>query len=136
VNNAIVLIDYTNRLHKRGLSFREAIVAAGCTRLRPVLLTAVTTILGLLPMATGVSFDFHTMRISWVSEATQMWQTMASSVIFGLALATILTLLVVPCLYALIYTGSSAAQRGAKAIKRAYWAPFYRLTGGRPAEGK
>lgn len=136
VNNAIVLIDYTNRLHKRGMSFREAVVAAGCTRLRPVLLTAVTTILGLLPMATGVSFDFHTMKIDWVSEATQMWQTMASAVIFGLALATILTLLVVPCLYALMYTGSRATQRGAKAIKRAYWAPFYRLTGGAPAGEK
>lgn len=134
VNNAIILIDYTNRLHQRGLPFREAITAASCTRLRPVLLTAVTTILGLLPMATGVSFDFHTMKIAWVSEATQMWQTMASAVIFGLALATILTLVVVPCLYALIYTGSRATQRGTQAIKRAYWAPFYRLTGRRPVE--
>ena len=53
VNNAIVLIDYTNRLCQRGMSTREAIIAAGCTRLRPVLLTAVTTILGLLPMVTG-----------------------------------------------------------------------------------
>ncbi|MEE8398239.1 MAG: efflux RND transporter permease subunit, partial [Desulfobacterales bacterium] len=129
VNNAIVLIDYTNRLHERGLPFREAITAASCTRLRPVLLTAITTILGLLPMATGVSFDFHTMRISWISEATMMWQTMASAVIFGLALATILTLLVVPCLYALIYTGSMATQRGTQALRRAYWAPFYRFTG-------
>lgn len=85
-------------------------------------------------MATGVSFDFHTMKIAWVSEATQMWQTMASAVIFGLALATILTLVVVPCLYALIYTGSRATQRGTQAIKRAYWAPFYRLTGRRPVE--
>jgi multidrug efflux pump len=61
VNNAIVLIDYTNRLHQRGMQFREAIIAAGCTRLRPVLLTAITTILGLLPMVTGIAYNFHEM---------------------------------------------------------------------------
>jgi len=64
VNNAIVLIDYTNRLHQRGMHFRDAIIAAGCTRLRPVLLTAATTILGLLPMVTGIAYDFHKMEIS------------------------------------------------------------------------
>jgi multidrug efflux pump subunit AcrB len=104
VNNAIVLIDYTNRLHSKTMHFREAIVAAGCTRLRPVLLTALTTILGLLPMVTGVSFNFHTMEIAWVSESTQWWKTMAVAVIFGLAFATILTLIVVPVLYSLVYT--------------------------------
>jgi multidrug efflux pump subunit AcrB len=86
------------------MHFREAIVAAGCTRLRPVLLTALTTILGLLPMVTGVSFNFHTMEIAWVSESTQWWKTMAVAVIFGLAFATILTLIVVPVLYSLVYT--------------------------------
>jgi multidrug efflux pump subunit AcrB len=129
VNNAIVLIDYTNRLHERGMHFREAIIAAGCTRLRPVLLTAVTTILGLLPMVTGIAFDFHEMRISLVSESSQWWRSMASAVIFGLALATVLTLVVVPTLYALIHTTSQAAERGVKRIRRAYWTPFYRLTG-------
>ena len=134
VNNAIVLIDYTNRLHKRGMHFREAIIAAGCTRLRPVLLTAITTILGLLPMVTGIAFDFHEMKISWVSESSQWWSSMASAVIFGLALATILTLVVVPTLYALVYTTSLAAERGVKSVRRAYWAPFYRLTGTTPDE--
>jgi len=134
VNNAIVLIDYTNRLHERGMHFREAIIAAGCTRLRPVLLTAVTTILGLLPMVTGIAFDFHEMRISWISESSQWWRSMASAVIFGLALATVLTLVVVPTLYALIYTSSLAAGRGVKRIRRAYWTPFYRLTGTTPEE--
>jgi multidrug efflux pump subunit AcrB len=129
VNNAIVLIDYTNRLHQRGMHFREAIIAAGCTRLRPVLLTAVTTILGLLPMVTGIAYDFHEMRMSFVSESSQWWRSMASAVIFGLALATVLTLVVVPTLYALVHTTSQAAERGVKRIRRAYWAPFYRLTG-------
>jgi multidrug efflux pump len=134
VNNAIVLIDYTNRLHQRGMHFREAIIAAGCTRLRPVLLTAVTTILGLLPMVTGVAFNFHKMQIAWVSESSQWWRSMASAVIFGLALATILTLVVVPTLYSLVYTSSRAIGRGVRRIRRAYWAPFYRLTGTEPEE--
>jgi len=134
VNNAIVLIHYTNRLHQRGLHFREAVIAAGCTRLRPVLLTAITTILGLLPMVTGIAYDFHKMEISWVNEASQWWSAMASAVIFGLALATVLTLVVVPTLYALIYTSSRAINRGAKRVRQAYWAPFYRLTGTSPEE--
>ncbi len=136
VNNAIVLIHYTNRLHQRGMHFREAVIAAGCTRLRPVLLTAVTTILGLLPMVTGIAYDFHEMEISWVNESSQWWSAMASAVIFGLALATVLTLVVVPTLYALIYTSSRAIKRGAKRVRRAYWAPFYRLTGTTSEEEK
>jgi multidrug efflux pump subunit AcrB len=134
VNNAIVLVDYTNRLRERGMHTKEAIIAAGCTRLRPVMLTAVTTILGLLPMVTGVSFDFRKMQISWVSESSQYWGPMAIAVIFGLALATVLTLVVVPTLYSLAYTTGIVSERGIKRIKKAYWAPFYRLTGTKPEE--
>jgi len=134
VNNAIVLIDYTNRLHQRGMHFREAIIAAGCTRLRPVLLTAITTILGLLPMVTGVAFNFHEMQIAWVSESSQWWRAMATAVIFGLALATVLTLIVVPTLYSLVYTSSRAVGGAVRRIRRAYWAPYYRLTGTTPEE--
>jgi multidrug efflux pump subunit AcrB len=134
VNNAIVLIDYTNKLRERGVHTREAIILAGCTRLRPVLLTAVTTILGLLPMVTGIAFDFHVMEISTVSESTQWWRSMAIAVIFGLSMATVLTLVVVPTLYSLVYTTTRAAGRGVSLIRRAYWAPFYRLTGTTPEE--
>ena len=102
VNNAIVLIDYTNKLRQRGMPLADAVIAAGATRLRPVVLTAVTTILGLLPMVTGVSFDFHEMTLSFVSESTQWWQNMAIVVIFGLLVATFLTLVVVPTLYAML----------------------------------
>ncbi|MCF6248419.1 MAG: efflux RND transporter permease subunit, partial [Desulfobacula sp.] len=104
VNNAIVLIDYTNKLRESGMAVRDAVIAAGATRLRPVLLTAITTILGLLPMVTGISYDFHLMTISMASESSQWWRSMAIVVIFGLMIATILTLVVVPTLYALIET--------------------------------
>ncbi len=134
VNNAIVLIDYTNRLRQRGMHFREAIIAAGCTRLRPVILTAMTTILGLLPMVTGIAYNFHEMEIAWVSESSQWWRSMSSAVIFGLALSTILTLVVVPTLYSLVYTSSRALGRSAKWVRRIYWAPYYRLTGTFPEE--
>ncbi|MFP4039791.1 MAG: efflux RND transporter permease subunit [Desulfosudaceae bacterium] len=101
VNNAIVLIDYVNKLRKSGLSSREAVIAGGATRLRPVILTAITTILGLLPMVTGISFNFRKLSLSLVSESSQYWQSMAIVVIFGLLIATFLTLVVVPTLYLL-----------------------------------
>jgi len=103
VNNAIVLLDYINKLRERGFGIRDAVVSAGATRLRPVLLTAVTTVLGLVPMVTGVSFDFRNFAISWASESSQWWQSMAVVVIFGLMVATFLTLIVVPTLYYLFY---------------------------------
>jgi len=101
VNNAIVLVDYTDQLVKRGMAVNDAIIAAGATRLRPVLLTAVSTVLALIPMVTGVSYDFHQWKIQWVSESSQFWSSMAAAVIFGLGLATMLTLVVVPVLYSL-----------------------------------
>ena len=84
------------------MAVRDAVISAGATRLRPVLLTAVTTILGLLPMVTGISYDFHVWAIAMASESSQWWRSMAIVVIFGLMIATILTLVVVPTLYALI----------------------------------
>ena len=107
VNNAIVLLDYTLQLQKRGIELIEAAIQAGATRLRPVLLTAGTTILGLIPMATGVSFDIHTIEIAWRSESSLWWSSMAIAVIFGLGVATILTLVVVPVLYVTLYRMAS-----------------------------
>ena len=101
VNNAIVLIDYINKLLKEGMELNAALVRAGTVRFRPVLLTATTTILGLLPMAVGISFDFKS--FSWIigGESADWWGPMAVAVIFGLAFATLLTLIVVPVLYSL-----------------------------------
>jgi len=103
VNNTIVLIDYYNKLRERGMELREAVIQAGLVRFRPVMLTAVTTILGLLPMATGVSFDFSTMEWNIGGESSQWWGPMAVAVIFGLAFATLLTLNVVPVLISSVY---------------------------------
>lgn len=129
VNNAIVLIDYTNKLRERGYALRDAVVSAGATRLRPVLLTAVTTILGLIPMVTGISFDFHTWSMSWVSESSQWWRSMAVVVIFGLIIATFLTLVVVPTLYYLLdRIGDVTGRMGAK-IHQIYWKPYHLLSG-------
>ena len=101
VNNAIVLIDYINQLIKEGMELNTALIRAGTVRFRPVMLTATTTILGLLPMAVGISFDFISFR--WVigGESADWWGPMAVAVIFGLAFATLLTLIVVPVLYSL-----------------------------------
>jgi multidrug efflux pump len=98
VNNAIVLIDYYNQLLAKGKSVRDALLRAGAVRFRPVMLTAITTILGLLPMATGVSFDFRKLAWDIGGESSQWWGPMAVAVIFGLGFATILTLIVVPVL--------------------------------------
>jgi len=106
VNNAIVLIDYVNLLRKNGMELTEALVTAGTVRFRPVMLTAITTILGLTPMALGLSFDFKNLSLQVGGESAQWWGPMAVAVIFGLALATLLTLIVVPVLYSLTETFS------------------------------
>ena len=123
VNNAIVLIDYINRLKDRGMDLTEAVVSAGATRLRPVLLTAVTTILGLLPMVTGISYDFHVLAVSLTSESSQWWRSMAIVVIFGLLVATVLTLVVVPVLYALIDQIKTASGKGYVRARRFFLGP-------------
>jgi len=106
VNNAIVLLDYIIQLRQRGLTKTEAIVRAGVTRFRPVMLTAITTILGLIPLTTGLSLDFAALfagrfgeAIHIGGESSQWWGPMGVAVIWGLAVATFLTLIVVPVMY-------------------------------------
>jgi multidrug efflux pump len=101
VNNAIVLIDYYHQLMDGGMSSIDALVRAGMVRFRPVMLTAITTILGLIPMATGISFDFRKFTWDIGGESSQWWGPMAVAVIFGLSVATLLTLVVVPVLCSL-----------------------------------
>lgn len=100
VNNAIVLIDYIRQLEADGMERQEAIVLGGMLRLRPVLLTAMTTILALMPVTLGMDINFaRDQIIVFGSESGQMWLPMALGVIYGLSVATVLTLVVVPVLY-------------------------------------
>jgi multidrug efflux pump len=114
VNNAIVLIDYYNQLKERGMAARDALIKAGLVRFRPVMLTAVTTILGLLPMATGISFDFRNFAWDIGNESSQWWGPMAVAVIFGLAVATLLTLVVVPVLCSIQNSIQERFKRGSR----------------------
>ncbi len=113
VNNAIVLIDCIRRHRAEGLDLTEAIVTAGRQRLRPVLLTATTTILGLIPMAIGWSLEIHSWppRLVAGSESSAWWAPMAVAVIFGLALATVLTLILVPAMYSVLESAAAALRR-------------------------
>jgi multidrug efflux pump subunit AcrB len=108
VNNAIVLIDYIDTLRYRdGLDRLEALIRGGKTRFRPVILTAVTTVLGLVPLAIGLNFDFFGLYTSlnpdpyWGGENAAWWGPMAIAVICGLSFATFLTLVLVPVMYSL-----------------------------------
>ena len=96
VNNAIVLVDYANTLRGRGMALHEAIIQAGCVRLRPILMTTATTVLGLLPMALGLG------------DGAEIRTPMAVAVICGLLTSTVLTLLVIPTIY---YLFGLAGQR-------------------------
>ncbi len=109
VNNAIVLIDYVDILRERdGMDRRQALIEAGRTRFRPVILTAVTTVLGLVPLAIGLNIDFLGLftrlqpDIYWGGEQAAWWGSMAISVIVGLSFATVLTLILVPVMYSLV----------------------------------
>ncbi|MBX3247958.1 MAG: efflux RND transporter permease subunit [Myxococcales bacterium] len=101
VNNAIVLLDYVEQLREKGLETFEALVQSGLTRFRPVILTAITTVLGLVPMAIGVSVDFRSWKLIVGSSSAAFWGPMAVAIIFGLAVATVLTLVIVPTLYSI-----------------------------------
>ena len=118
VNNAIVLIDYTNQLKARGMSSKEAVVAAGMVRLRPVMLTAITTILSLMPIVLGFSIDVANTRIVFGGTSVEMWGPMANAVVAGLAVATLFTLVVVPVMYSGIDSGKDLLGRIIAAIRR------------------
>jgi multidrug efflux pump subunit AcrB len=105
VNNNIVLVDYIMQLRGRGMEKQDAIIEGGATRLRPVLLTALTTVLGLVPLTFGINVDFVGLLANFEpnfeigSENTQFWGPMGTAIISGLVFATFLTLVIVPVMY-------------------------------------
>ena len=101
VNNNIVLIDTYNILRHRGMDTFEAVMRTGAQRLRPVLLTTVTTILGLMPMVLGINIDLMDRSIAVGGPSTQWWTQLATAVAGGLAFATLLTLVLTPSLLVL-----------------------------------
>jgi len=101
VNNNIVLIDAYNVMRSEGLSAFDAALGTGCLRLRPVLLTAITTILGLMPMVLGVNVNLLEPGLGIGAPSTQWWTQLSSAITGGLAFATVLTLLLTPCMLVL-----------------------------------
>ncbi|MEG0163097.1 MAG: efflux RND transporter permease subunit, partial [Mucinivorans sp.] len=99
VKNGIVMVDFANLLRERGLSVSQAVIAAGKSRLRPVLMTTLTTILGMLPLALGIG------------EGSETWQPMGVAVIGGLTFSTMLTLIVVPIVYTIFCASSLKKER-------------------------
>jgi HAE1 family hydrophobic/amphiphilic exporter-1 len=107
VKNGIVLIDYINLNKERGASVKRSVIAGGKSRLRPVLMTTLTTILGMFPMALGIG------------EGSEIWQPMGIAIIGGLTLSTVLTLIVMPSIYTAFHAGDikKGRKRWAKQLK-------------------
>lgn len=108
VNNAIVMVDYINQLRERGMELREAVVLGGRTRLRPILMTALTTILAMIPLALGVG------------AGAEIRYPMARAVVGGLTTSTVLTLVVVPVVYTIFenFADRRKKRRAEKAVQR------------------
>ncbi len=112
--NGIVMVDYMNLLVERGAHVSDAVIEGGKSRLRPVLMTSLTTILGMVPMAMGIG------------EGSEMWQPMGISVVGGLLMSTILTLFIVPALYAMLQ-GRKERKAAKKAARQAEEDEFIRM---------
>ena len=103
VKNGIVLIDYINLNKERGMSIMKSVVSGGKSRLRPVLMTTLTTILGMVPMAIGIG------------EGSEIWQPMGIAIIGGLSVSTLLTLVVIPTIYTSLHVREMSKKRKAHA---------------------
>lgn len=105
VKNGIILIDYIDILRNQGMMLKEAVIEGGATRLNPVILTAASTILGLIPLAIGLNIDFFGLfesfepNIYFGGDNASFWGPLAWTIIFGLGFATLLTLFLVPAMY-------------------------------------
>jgi len=117
VNNNIVLIDIYNDLRKRGLEASEALLRTGAQRLRPVVLTSVTTVLGLVPMVFSLNIDFFGRNVTVGAPSTQWWTQLSTAIAGGLIAATFLTLVFTPAM--LMWSARRQERRAAKKAARA-----------------
>ena len=123
VKNGIILIDYTDILQKDGMEIKQAVIQGGATRLNPVLLTAATTILGLIPLALAMNINFYTLfsdldpQLYFGGDSAAFWGPLAWTIIFGLAFATFLTLILVPTMYFIAYNTKIKAKRIRENVK-------------------
>ena len=131
VNNNIVLIDTYDRLRREGVAAYEAILETCRERARPVVLTAVTAMLGVLPIAFGMNIEFVTREITIGAPSTQWWIHLSTAIVFGLGFATMLTLIVTPA--ALMAIANFAAWRERRKARRAERRAA-RLAAAQPAE--
>ena len=111
--NGIVMVDYMNLLVERGTSLADAVILGGKSRLRPVLMTSFTTVLGMVPMAMGIG------------EGSEIWRPMGIAVVGGLVVSTLLTLFIVPALYAMM-EGRKERKAARKAARRQVEEEFIR----------
>ncbi len=105
VNNNIVLLNTYKNLRERGEKVKEAIIRTGAQRLRPVLLTTLTTFFGLIPMAIGLNINFLDAEVNFGSPSSQWWIQLSNAMVFGVMISFILTLIITPCL---IYIGEKS----------------------------
>lgn len=112
VRNGIILLDFVKHKHNEGgLSLDDALLEAGRVRLRPVLLTAAAAVLALIPMGTGVDFNWTEFRLVTGSESAGFWRPLAVAIIFGLSISTFLTLIVVPTAFSYVDERTEAVKR-------------------------
>ncbi len=119
VNNNIVLIDTYNALRDEGTPVPEAILRTAAQRLRPVLLTSVTTVLGLMPMVLKLNVDLVNRSIEFNAPSTQWWAQLSATIAGGLSFATVLTLILTPCLLMLGYNVRQSTSRWRRRLKPA-----------------
>jgi multidrug efflux pump len=133
VNNNIVLIDLYQRLRHEGWEARAAILQTCRERARPVILTAVTAVLSVLPIAFGVNLDFFAREVSVGAPSTQWWINLSTATVFGLSFATVLTLIVTPAMLMAVARSREARRRAMLFLKALWWAVFRRGAGRRDA---
>ncbi|MCZ7555690.1 MAG: efflux RND transporter permease subunit [Bacteroidia bacterium] len=120
VKNAIVLLDFAKEKIREGMPLEQALLEAGRTRLRPVVLTAISTILGVVPLATGVDIDWRQFTLVIGAESSDFWRPLGIAIIAGLSVSTFLTLVIVPTVYALL---ESAGNQAGAWVRRVFRRP-------------